>query len=320
MRLRTAISGLGVVLAFTLTAMPARAGYPERPISYLVAFSAGGESDITARLQQKYLEEILGQKIVISYKTGGGGSVAWAELVRSEPNGYTTAGINEPHTVLQPLQRADTGYKTEDLVRIGCFQYTPVALIVKKDSPFKTLGDFIGYAKSHPEIVTVGGTGTWASTHFTYLLLQKAAGVKLTYVPYQGSGATKPALLGGHVSALFAHPTMAVQIKDEVRVLAIASEERSRALPDVPTFKELGYAGIVEGSYRGIAAPPGTSKEVVTKLASAFKKVNDTPAYRQKMEELGFDLLWWGPDEYTQRIQKMKSHYASLLQEYGYKK
>lgn len=296
------------------------ASYPERPITYMIAFSPGGESDITARLQQKYLEEDLKVKILITYKTGGGGSVCWAELARSKPDGYTIAGVNEPHTILQPLQRADTGYKTEDLTRIACFQYTPSVLIVRKDSPFKTLQDLVEFAKKNSGVVTIGGTGTWASTHFAYLLFEKAAGIKLTYIPYAGSGATKPAILGGHVSAIVGHPTHAVELGDQIRVLAVCAEERSKALPNVPTFKELGYPGVVEGSYRGVAAPPGTPREVVERLANAFKKINFNPEFQKKMTEMGFDLLWWGPDEYNAEIKKRTEYYKKLLSDFGFKK
>ena len=296
------------------------AGYPDKPIVNMVAFSPGGESDVTARMQQKYLEKILKTKIIITYKTGGGGSVCWSELVRSDPDGYTIAGVNEPHTILQPMQRKETGYKTSDLTRIACFQYTPACVIVKKDSPFKTLNDLVAYAKKHPGVVTIGGTGTWASTHFTYLLFQKGAKIKLTYVPYKGSGATKPAVLGGHVSAIIGHPTHAVELGDQVRVLAMASLERSKALPNVPTFKELGYGDIVEGSFRGVAAPPKTSPEVVNILAAAFKKVNFNPEFQKKMNSLGFDLLWWGPAEYTKKIKERTEYYKKLLGEFGFKK
>ena len=296
------------------------ASYPERPITYMIAFSPGGESDVTARLQQKYLEEDLKVKFLITYKTGGGGSVCWAELARSKPDGYTIAGVNEPHTILQPLQRTDTGYKTEDLTRIACFQYTPSILIVRKDSPFKTLQDMVEFAKKNPGVVTIGGTGTWASTHFAYLLFEKAAGIKLTYIPYAGSGATKPAILGGHVSAIVGHPTHAVELGDQIRVLAVCAEERSKALPNVPTFKELGYPGVVEGSYRGVAAPPGTPREIVERLASAFKKINFNPEFQKKMTEMGFDLLWWGPDEYNAEIQKRTEYYKKLLSDFGFKK
>jgi tripartite-type tricarboxylate transporter receptor subunit TctC len=299
--------------------VPVLCQYPQQPITYLIAFAAGGESDITARMQQKILEKDLGVKVLINYKTGGGGSVCWADLVRSKPDGYTIAGVNEPHTILQPLQRSDTGFKTEELQRIALFQYTPCALLVRKDSPFKTLNDLVNYAKEYPGVVTIGGTGTWASTHFTSLLFERAAGIKLTYIPFSGSGATKPALLGGHVSAIVGHPTMAVELGDQVRVLAVASEERSRALPDVPTFKEFGYEGIVEGSFRGVAAPPNTPKAVIDRLAAAFKRANEDPEFVKQMTEMGFDLLWMGPEEYTKYVNDRIPYYTQLLKDAGYK-
>jgi tripartite-type tricarboxylate transporter receptor subunit TctC len=314
------ISGIFFSIFPILAGQGLAAGYPDRPITYLIAFSPGGESDVTARMQQKYLESDLKTKIIITYKTGGGGSVCWAELVRSKPDGYTIAGVNEPHTILQPLQRQDTGYRTEDLTRIACFQYTPSCLIVRKDSPFKSLKDLVEFAKKNPGVVTLGGTGTWASTHLAYLLFAKAAGIKLTYIPYAGSGATKPAVLGGHVSAIIGHPTHVVELGDQVRVLAVCAEERSRVLPNVPTFKELGYPGVVEGSYRGVAAPPGTPKEIVDTLAGAFKKVNFNPEYQKRMTAMGFDLLWWGPEEYNAEIKKRTEYYKKLLADFGYKK
>jgi len=295
------------------------AKYPDSPITYIVVFSPGGESDVTARMQQKYLEEELGVKILITYKTGGGGAVGWSELVRSKSDGYTIAGVNEPHTILQPLQRVDAGYETEDLTRICCFQYTPTSILVRQDSPFKTMQDLIEYVKEHPGQLTIGGTGTWASCHFTYLLLQKEAGVELVYVPFAGSGTSKPALLGGHVSVLIGHPTHAVSLGDKVRQLAVASDERVAAFPDCPTLKELGY-NVVEGSYRGVSAPPGTPKEMVDILAAAFRKINENPEFIKKMEPLGFTLLFWGPEEYNKRIKERTKFYQELLAEYGFKK
>jgi tripartite-type tricarboxylate transporter receptor subunit TctC len=309
-----------IVLLLLMMSSTVLAAFPDRPITYLIGFSPGGESDITARLQQKILEKELGTKIVITYKTAGGGSECWAELIRSKPDGYTIAGVNEPHTILQPLQRKDTGFQTKDLVRIAQFQYTPCVLIVKKDSPFNTLQDFMDYAKKKPGEVTIGGSGTWSATHLAFLLLSKASGIKATYIPFSGSGATKPALLGGHVMAIFAHPTMVVQFnKDEIKALALTSNKRIKSMSEVRTFKELGYKGVIEGSYRGVAAPPGTPSHIVNKLARAFKKVNDDPEYQKKMLEMGFDSLWKGPKEYTNWINKQIPYYKGILTEFGNK-
>ena len=290
------------------------AGFPEKPITYMICFDPGGESDITARLQQKYLEEVLKAKVVITYKVGGGGAVGWSELIRSKPDGYTIAGDNLPHTILQPMQRGDAGYTTEQLKRVYCFESTPCALVVKKDSPFKTLDDFIAFAKKNPGAVTLGGSGSWTANHLGTIELEKAAGVKLTYIPFTGSGSATPALLGGHVTGLMTYTTMAAQQLDKFRILAVAAPKRSAVFPDAPTFQELGY-DIVEGAYRGVSVPPNTPENIVKILADAFEKVNKNPEFAKKMAELAFDLEFMGPAEYTKFIQTRKAYYTDLLKD-----
>ena len=292
----------------------AAAGFPEKPITYMICFDPGGESDITARLQQKYLEEVLKAKVVITYKVGGGGAVGWSELIRSRPDGYTIAGDNLPHTILQPMQRGDAGYTTEQLKRVYCFESTPCALVVKKDSPFKTLDDFIAFAKKNPGAVTLGGSGSWTANHLGTIELEKAAGVKLTYIPFTGSGSATPALLGGHVTGLMTYTTMAAQQLDKFRILAVAAPKRSAVFPDAPTFQELGY-DIVEGAYRGVSVPPNTPENIVKIIADAFEKVNKNPEFAKKMAELAFDLEFMGPAEYTKFIQTRKAYYTDLLKD-----
>ncbi|HON42356.1 MAG TPA: tripartite tricarboxylate transporter substrate binding protein [Bacillota bacterium] len=292
----------------------AAAGFPEKPITYMICFDPGGESDITARLQQKYLEDVLKTKVVITYKVGGGGAVGWSELIRSKPDGYTIAGDNLPHTILQPMQRGDAGYTTEQLKRVYCFESTPCALVVKKDSPFKTLDDFIAFAKKNPGAVTLGGSGSWTANHLGTIELEKAAGVKLTYIPFTGSGSATPALLGGHVTGLMTYTTMAAQQLDKFRILAVAAPKRSAVFPDAPTFRELGY-DIVEGAYRGVSVPPNTPDNIVKILADAFEKVNKNPEFAKKMAELAFDLEFMGPAEYTKFIQTRKAYYTDLLKD-----
>jgi len=304
---------LGLV-ALVFGQVVAAAGFPEKPITYMICFDPGGESDITARLQQKYLEDVLKTKVVITYKVGGGGAVGWSELIRSKPDGYTIAGDNLPHTILQPMQRGDAGYTTEQLKRVYCFESTPCALVVKKDSPLKTLADFIAFAKKNPGAVTLGGSGSWTANHLGTIELEKAAGVKLTYIPFTGSGSATPALLGGHVTGLMTYTTMAAQQLDKFRILAVAAPKRSAVFPDAPTFQELGY-DIVEGAYRGVSVPPNTPENIVKIIADAFEKVNKNPEFAKKMAELAFDLEFMGPAEYTKFIQTRKAYYTDLLKD-----
>nr|WP_234981265.1 tripartite tricarboxylate transporter substrate binding protein [Desulfopila aestuarii] len=252
----------------------------------------------------------------MSYKVGGGGSVGWSELVTSKPDGYTVAGFNLPHIVLQPLTRGNAGYKTEDLKPVYFFQSTPNILVVRNDSPFKTLKDLVDFAKENPGVVTAGGSGSSSANEMGVLLLNKAADIKMTYIPFTGSGAATPALLGGHVGSLMTYSTMAIQYKDKFRALAIMSEERMEVLPDVPTFKELGY-DIVEGAYRGAAAPPATADETVKYLADAFEKVMKEPDVMQKMKENGFKSEFLGPDASAALIKQKVAEYTVLLGEMG---
>jgi len=309
-----------VFLALVIVFLPASvfsADYPSKALTYIICFNPGGESDITARIQEPVLKKYFGQDVVVTYKIGGGGSVGWSELMRSKPDGYTIAGHNLPHTILQPLERGDAGYKTLDLKQIYMFESTPDLLVVRQDSPYKTLKDFIDYAKKNPPgIVTVGGSGSSSANDLGTTMLNKAAGIKLTYIPFGGSGSAVPALLGGHVTALMTYSTMGIQYKGKFRSLAIASEERMEVLSDVPTFKELGY-DVVEGAYRGVAAPPGTPDEIVNKLADIFEKVMKDPEVKKKMDALGFKIEYMGPELALKLVKKKMVEYEAILKELG---
>jgi tripartite-type tricarboxylate transporter receptor subunit TctC len=313
---------IGFVVLFTLIAMGfvgwvSAAEYPSKPLTYLICFNPGGESDITARFQEQPLKKVLGQDVVITYKIGGGGSVGWSELVHSKPDGYTIAGHNLPHIVLQPLERGKAGYNTLDLKSIYIFESTPDLLVVRQDSPFKTLKEFVDYAKKNPPgIVTVGGSGSSTANDLGTTMLNKAAGIKLTYIPFGGTGSAVPALLGGHVTALMTYSTMGVQYAGKFRPLAIASEERMAVLKDVPTFKELGY-DVVEGAYRGVAAPPGTPEEIVKYLANVFEKVMKDPEVQKKMDQNGFKTEYMGPEASLALVKKKMVEYEAIMKELG---
>lgn len=287
------------------------AGYPERPITYIISFNPGGESDITARLQEPVLEEILGVAINVTHKPGGGGAVAWSEFQRTaKPDGYQVIGVNIPHIIGQPLLRKDSGYETDGFDMIMWFHFTPNALIVRADSPFKTLKDFIEYAKAHPKVITVGGSGTYSANHLETLRLEREAGIKLTYIPHTGTGPLPPAILGGHLSALMNYSMLPAQLGNKVRVLAVASDERIETLPDVPTFKEQGY-DIVGGAFRGVAAPKGTPREIIAKLADAFTQANQKIAGKQV--PLGFVMTYATGEEAKALVDRMRKSYSDVI-------
>lgn len=290
----------------------AAANYPDRPIDYVIAFDAGGESDITARLQQAALQEELGVDVSITNKPGGGGALGWSELTRTAPDGYTIMGHNLPHIIVQPMMRDDAGYETEQLKQVYIFQSTPNVLMVPADSPYQTLDDFIAAAKADPGAISVGGSGTYGANHIGVLQLNEAAGIETTYTPFSGTGAATPALLGGHVDALMTYTPMINQLGDQVRVLGVATEEPMEQIPDIPTFTSQGV-DLVGGAYRGVAVPPDTPDAIVEKLATAIEEVNKDPELVKKFNEQLFVLENMGPEEAAEFTQERKEVLTDLL-------
>lgn len=290
--------------------------YPQRPIDYVLPFDAGGESDITARLQQEPLAEELGQQVNVSYQPGGGGALGWSELTRTAPDGYTIMGCNLPHIILQPLLREDAGYETEQLKKVYIFQSTPNALLVPADSDIQNLDDFIAAAEENPGGISVGGSGDFTANHMGTLMLGDQAGVDLTYTPFSGTGAAVPALLGGHVDALMSYTPQISQLGDQVRAIAVATEERMPGLDDVPTFAEQGY-DIADGAYRGVCVPEDTPDEIVQTLADAFEAVNQDPEVVEAFEEQAFVLENYGPEEAEELTQERTEVYTDLLNRLG---
>lgn len=291
------------------------AAYPDKAITYVICFNPGGESDITARIQQQSLEKALGVPVVIVYKKGGGGAVGWSALMQTKPDGYTIYGTNLPHTIVQPMTRGNAGYETEKINNLYFFEFTPNILAVKKDSPIKTLKDYVEFAKKHPNL-SIGGSGQPSANSLGAERFAQVANLKLTYISFTGSGAAVPALLGGHVGALMTYTTMAARYPDKMRAIAVAADKRVNALPDVPTFKELGY-DYVEGAYRGAAVPPGTPKNVKKVLEKALKKVNKDPVVIKKMEDLGFIMEDYGEADSKKLVEKLTVYYRQLLKDLG---
>lgn len=270
-------------------ALPARAAYPEKPVRMIIAFAPGGESDIGARLQQGVFRRKFGQEMVIESKPGAGGALAWSQLNSFPGDGYTVMGTNLPHIVLQPLE-GNVQYKTDDIVNVHFYQYTPDAIIVRNESPFKTFQDLVKAAKEGQDKVTFAGSGTNSANHLAHTRLNRLMGAKTTYVPFKGTGDLVSSVLGGHVSAAMSYNTLALTQKSKMRMLAVASEKRLAAFPDVPTFKELG-GDWVDGAYRGVGVPKSTPEELRRRISEIFSEINRDPEFRQKMADGGFELI-----------------------------
>jgi tripartite-type tricarboxylate transporter receptor subunit TctC len=263
--------------------------YPAKPLSYVLPFVAGGESDIAARFQQQALQKLHKQDMVIQYKAGAGGGLAWSQLNSLPGDGYTVMGINLPHVFLQPLE-GNVQYKGTDLTPVYYFHYTPDALVVPADSPFKTLADFIAAGKKDPGKLNIGGSATLSANHLATERFGALAGIQATYVPFKGTGELISSILGKHLDAGMSYTTLVMGQKGRLRALAVAMEQRHPALPDVPTFKELGIH-MVGGAYRGVAVPKSTPEAVREQVSSLFAQLNNEPELRRRMLEGGFEPI-----------------------------
>jgi tripartite-type tricarboxylate transporter receptor subunit TctC len=313
---RRTFPALALAALLAVTANGAWAAWPEKPVNYIIAFNPGGESDVAARMQQTPFKGITGQDLIVQYMAGAGGAAAWSQLNKMEADGHTIMGTNLPHIILQPLQSKETGYQTEDLTNVYFFQYTPDALIVPANSPHQTVDDFVKAAKDQPGAVITAGSGTFSGNHLAQQRFNGLAGINTTYVPMSGTAPSVTALLGNQVNAIWGYSTIGVQQGDKVRVLAVAMDERHPAMPDVPTFKELGY-DMVSGVYRGIAVPQATPEEVRKQVSDVFDQVNHDPQFREQMTKEGFVVVDIGYDEMPAFLDKLRTEYTELAQNLG---
>ena len=309
------LGSAAVAIAMLSTVSVTTASELSGPVSYVIPFGPGGESDISARFQQPFFKEQFGQDMVISYQPGGGGAVGWASLNGLNGDGQTIMGVNLPHIIIKPAQK-DVGFTTEELNTFYMFHYTPDAIVVAADSPYKTLADLVADAKANPGEVTMSGSGKASANHLAQIKFDKLAGTLTTYVPFKGTGAAVTALLGKQTKAEWGYTTVGAKQGDAVRMLAVAMEERHPLFPDVPTFKELGY-DMTGGAYRGIALP-NTADAATTKMWSdMIGEINNDPAFRQQMLDGGFAMLDIDADGMADFMKARVEEYLNDAREAG---
>jgi tripartite-type tricarboxylate transporter receptor subunit TctC len=284
----TASRFIACAMTLALAGIVHAAGYPEKPVQYIIPFPAGGESDIAARFQQQAFAQKFKQEMIVINRAGGGGALVWQQLNSLPADGYTIAGINLPHIVLQPLE-GTVQYKTEDMTPVYFFHYTPDALIVNADSPYKSFADLVKAAKEKPGALTIAGSSLNSANHAAHERFNQVFGVKTTYVPFKGTGDLIASVLGGHVSATMSYTTLAIQQKGKMRVLAVATEKRLPQFPDAPTFTELGVKW-VDGAYRGVAVPKSTPENVRKQVSDMMDAINKDPELRKRMIDGGFEV------------------------------
>lgn len=312
------ISSSKTLLVFgmsTLVSFPALAAYPERPVEMIVAYSAGGGTDIAARTLVPYLEEHLGADITVVNRPGAGGEVGFTELASANPDGYTIGFINTPNVITIPIQR-DTRYGMEDFTPVASVIDDPAGFNVHPDSQFKTLEDLIEYAKAHPGDISYGTTGVGSDDHLAALALQRQAGIQMTHVPFPGSSDVRKALMGQHIDlGIFNMGEAATDAAaGRIRTLAQGAEERWEKAPDVPTLKEQGY-DLVIGSNRGIAVPAGVPDEIVNELSQAIAEAMQEEEFRAAADKQALPLYYQNPQDYQKTLNNMQERFQALWDE-----
>lgn len=289
---------------------------PEKNVNYWQAFPAGGESDISARHQQLVLKKRCPAiETIVQYKPGAGGGLMWAQINSMPADGFNVIGINLPHIVLQPFE-GQVQYKTDDILPVYWFHYTPDALVVPADSPIKSFQDLVKAAKAQPGKLTLAGSGTNSANHAAHEKLNLVAGVQTTYVPFKGTGDMTTAVLGSHVTGAMSYSAFAINNKGKVRALAVAMDKRHPLLPDVPTFKELGFDWI-DGAYRGIGMPKSTTPEARKRMSDLWAALNNDPEMKELAAKSGFELVNVGVDKMEPFMKDRIRAYTEVAKRMG---
>jgi len=309
-----------VLLAAGLCAAPradAQSAYPNKPVRVVVAFTAGGTTDILARAVTQQMSEKLGQPFVIDNKPGGGGNIGTEFVVRAPADGYTLI-VNSvgPMAVNQTLYKNMTYDPLADLVPVVQIADVPNVLVVNPEVPAKTMEEFIAYAKANPNKLNYGSTGIGTSSHLSSYMLSKRIGAETLHVPYKGANALTD-LLAGRIQFMFATiPSVIPHIRaGKLRAIAVSSLKRSRSLPDVPTVAEKGFAGFSAGSWFGFFAPRGTPAPVIALLN---KSVNDAlPSLEAQMIREGADPVGGTPEQFGKFTRQEYDKWKVIVRESG---
>ncbi len=293
--------------------------WPRRPISMIVAFPAGGGTDVAARTVARFLERELGQSVVVMNRGGAGGDIGWTEMARAQPDGYTIGFINTPNVLTNPIER-QTRYRLDSFAPIANIVDDPSAFFVRNDSDLRTVQDLVSFAKANPDTVTYGTTGIGSDDHLAALALERLAGIRLTHVPFTGAAPVRTALLGGQITigSMNMGEGIADMRQGQIRALGQMSETRWSEAAEVPTFREQGF-DVVQGSMRGIAAPAGVPGEIRLRLAQAVRVVIDNPEFRRLASQQALPLRFLGPEEFATVLRAEQAKLEALWSAHPWK-
>jgi tripartite-type tricarboxylate transporter receptor subunit TctC len=316
-----------VALATTLAslavcAQDGAARYPNKPIRIVLTFPAGGPSDIITRGIGQKLTEAWGQPVIVDNRPGAGGNIGMDLVAKALPDGYTLVGSSFGPLVISPFVYAKLPYDpVKDLTPITLAAASWFILVAHPSVPATTVKELIALAKAKPGSITYASSGNATPSHLAGALLQSAAGITLTHVPYKGGAPVVPALVSGEAQIAIESPSVLVpQVKaGKLRALAVARPDRSALLPTVPTMKEAGLPGVEVGSWYGFHAPAGTPKPIIDKLHAEMTKAMKTPELRERFAGVGADTVANTPAQFSAFIDAELKKWGQVIRTAGVK-
>ncbi len=305
---------LGVFFAWPAIAQ----NFPDKPVTLVVPYSAGGATDVAMRALGDAMARQLGQRVIIDNRTGVAGTLGPASIINSRPDGYVISQM--PITVFRvPYMQKGSFDPLNDFTWIIHVSGYTFGVAVKADSPWKTWQEFIAYAKANPNKVSYSTPGHGTSLHITMEEIARREGIQWLQVPYKGASEALVALRGGHVTAMADSSTWGELVDaGQLRLLVTWGENRTRRWPNVPTLKDLGY-GIVSNSPYGIAGPKGMDPKVVKILHDAIKKAMDDPAYQKILERYDQDNVYKSSEDYAKFAKQLNDEERAVVERMGLK-
>jgi tripartite-type tricarboxylate transporter receptor subunit TctC len=303
LRPRLAFAAMIAAMA-VLPFSPAKADYPERPITLIVPFAPGGPTDIIARILSTFMPQTLGQSLVVENRGGAAGNIGMGQAARAKPDGYTLLLASTAISVNPALFHNLPYDPIKDFAPISELVNAPNVVVVRADSGIKTIADLVARVKGSPGTFSYGSPGAGTKSHLTGEQLKLRAGIDMVHVPFRGAGPAAQAVLAGQIqvaSVALAAAEPLVKSRD-LRALAVTGAQRWFSLPDVPTMIESGYPGFISDTFNALLAPAGTPPQIIDRLVTASRNAMQRPEAQQAAHKAGFQIVASGPEQLGKRI------------------
>jgi tripartite-type tricarboxylate transporter receptor subunit TctC len=314
---RTGVAFLAAV--FTVQIAQAQS-WPNKPIRLVVPFSAGGNTDIVARLFAQELSKTLGQPVVVENKPGASGNIGADAVAKSAPDGYTLVmGTVGTHAINASLYKKMPYDAIKDFAPVTLLASVPNVLVVPVSLPVKSVKELVAYGKANPGKLSFASSGVGTSIHLSGEMFRTTTGIDMTHIAYKGSAPAVTDLIAAQVQLMFDNlPTSLQYVKaDKLRALAVTTAKRIEALPDVPTMIESGFPGFETGSWFGVFAPAATPKDIIARLNTELLKIAQTPEMQQKLLQSGAEPVGKGSEEFTAYVRSETTKWAKVVKDSG---